>query len=376
MALWTRSKHKAKKEPGIKDGVLVKCPVKEGTFTIPDDVTAVKSDAFEGCENVKINYSPEYMINELSRLIHHEMRSIDREFKIHPVFISYEDYYPNLKVTGMDADSIEKAIRQAIEKNKYERTTPEWKVTVIDAESIPAINKEIELLGRDNLVKKNEDSVSTLHNIPFLIQWPAQQLGAISKTINELISKEGFGILFIKNLTAGVKEILHPNFVYNLIKRHSFDFVRLSPKWLLIIEVGKGVRIEASVADCGKWFTTHYYKDISPERYLKDVKTEGKLIEADKETNFEDLFDDDEGEENIANETKENETLTSSLTKKEIDWEERHFQICLALISRADIDTRAQGFPETNNIEPSKIIQQADKMVEALKKHHEEQNKI
>ena len=61
-------------------------------------------------------------------------------------------------------------------------------------------------------------------------------------------------------------------------------------------------------------------------------------------------------------------------TEKDIDWEERHFQICLALISRPDIYTLSQGCPHTDDIIPSVIISQADEMIEELKKHHEEQN--
>lgn len=49
----------------------------------------------------------------------------------------------------------------------------------------------------------------------------------------------------------------------------------------------------------------------------------------------------------------------SKTTKKEIDREERHFQICLALMTRADLDSS----------NPEAIILQADKMIEALKKH-------
>lgn len=47
---------------------------------------------------------------------------------------------------------------------------------------------------------------------------------------------------------------------------------------------------------------------------------------------------------------------------KKVDWEERHFQICLALLSRTDIDKDAR----------TAIIARADRMVEELKKHYEE----
>lgn len=68
----------------------------------------------------------------------------------------------------------------------------------------------------------------------------------------------------------------------------------------------------------------------------------------EEKPDFSDLFEDDDDEIIIA------ET-------KEIDWEERHFQICLALISRTDLDSR----------NPEAIIRRADKMVEALKNRNE-----
>ena len=63
---------------------------------------------------------------------------------------------------------------------------------------------------------------------------------------------------------------------------------------------------------------------------------------------------------------------------KEIDWEERHFQICLALISRADLTSYHNNTVATREIAHAKIIKKADEIIEALKKHHEEQkrNKI
>lgn len=67
-----------------------------------------------------------------------------------------------------------------------------------------------------------------------------------------------------------------------------------------------------------------------------------------------------------------NEKLNTSkertTARKEIDWEERHFQICLALLSRTE--TRLSGV----TIDPQMplIIERADKMVELLKDHYEE----
>lgn len=53
---------------------------------------------------------------------------------------------------------------------------------------------------------------------------------------------------------------------------------------------------------------------------------------------------------------------------KEIDWEERHFQICLALLSRTE--TGQSGV--TISPQMPMIIKRADKMVELLKEHYAE----
>ena len=54
---------------------------------------------------------------------------------------------------------------------------------------------------------------------------------------------------------------------------------------------------------------------------------------------------------------------------KEIDWEDRHFQICLALLSRPEIGLSGA----TNDPRIPMIIKTADRMVEALKTHVEKQ---
>ena len=55
------------------------------------------------------------------------------------------------------------------------------------------------------------------------------------------------------------------------------------------------------------------------------------------------------------------------MSMKEIDWEERHFQICLALIQGEASKPTMPSFPYNS------IIKIADRMVEVLKKHSEEQ---
>lgn len=61
--------------------------------------------------------------------------------------------------------------------------------------------------------------------------------------------------------------------------------------------------------------------------------------------------------------------ITPSRASKEIDWEERHFQICLALLSRTDVHSYHSNTVSTVKPNLSKIIKTADEMVELLKKH-------
>lgn len=49
------------------------------------------------------------------------------------------------------------------------------------------------------------------------------------------------------------------------------------------------------------------------------------------------------------------------MKEKEIDWEERHFQICLALLS-------------SRPTMQATIIRDADRVIQWLKEHHEKQN--
>ena len=55
---------------------------------------------------------------------------------------------------------------------------------------------------------------------------------------------------------------------------------------------------------------------------------------------------------------------------KEIDWEERHFQICLALLSGSQI--KDSGRVYNLGQMPRIVIETADKMVELLKEHHKD----
>lgn len=380
MELWTKGIKRSQKDLLIKDGVLVKCPVKEGTFTIPDDMTVVRSDAFEGCENVKINYSEKDIETRLSNQIFTSLKSLTYENdNWTKPYTELENLGPCMAVFGMTAPEIDRAIKVSLEKIEEKNPDIKWKYIEIDIDAVNDINAQIESKGRDNLVTFNDDSVSTFLNIPFLFHSPVQQLGRSIQYANDLISKEGFGVIFIKNLNKDNYKNLPHNFIYSLVKSHSFCKVRLSPKWQVIIEVGDGAKLDAP-GGVRFSFNGNWYRGVEIEEFLKEMKREGKIVEADNETNtkgkFDDLFKDDDPEENIANVTKKNETPTSSSIDKEIDWEERHFQICLALISRADLTSYHNNTVASREIAPAKIIKKADEMVEALKKHHEEQNKI
>lgn len=127
----------------IKDGVLIKCHVKDGTVTIPDDVTAVANDAFESCEDVKIKRSPEYIISKLSHSIQLEMRSIEREFEEQEYISEFGQTNPCLKVWNIKIEDIEKSISHAIETYKEKFPKNNWNVVVIDADNINSICNEI-----------------------------------------------------------------------------------------------------------------------------------------------------------------------------------------------------------------------------------------
>ena len=59
---------------------------------------------------------------------------------------------------------------------------------------------------------------------------------------------------------------------------------------------------------------------------------------------------------------------------KQIDWEERHFQICLALLSRTDLHSFHSNTVSTVDPKLPAIIKTADRMVELLKEHNSKAN--
>lgn len=381
MGLWVKGLKRSSLGLRIKDGVLVKCPVKEGTYTIPDEMTGVAANAFEGCEDVKINYSEKFIETLLSEQIFRVLKSLKRENNnwTRP-YTEFETLGPCMAVFGVNAEEIDRAIKQSLTKIEEEAPDDKWKYIEIDVDTINEINSQIESIGRDKLVTVNDDGVTTFLDMPFLFNSPVQQLGRAIEYANYLISKEGFGVIFLKNLNADNYKNLPSNFIYKLVKSHSFCQVRLSPKWQVIIEVGDGVKLDAP-GGVKFAFNGNWYRNIEPEKFLKDMKREGKLVDIDETTDSNDECDDpldDDTADSKNDSSNENKTdnISSLLKEKEIDWEERHFQICLALLSRADLTSYHNNTVSTREIIPSKIIKKADEMVEALKKHHEEQNKI
>lgn len=290
-----------------KNGIITECLRSEGEVTLPDSFEGVAKNAFDGCEGVLINYPASYIQKKLEWVIVDLMEDIEDSFDDDD-----DDYEPDhiMRVYDMSPEQIEEAIQNAVAADKVSN---EWKVVVIDADDIA-----------DQKIETGDTN----------------------------------GILFIKNLNVENVDKLPRNFIYNLIKSHSFNYVNLGPKWLIILEVGKGARLDGPL-DIGSIFIVKgNYTSLTPERFMQSMDWAGKVIEPIEETNL----DTDKEATNTKEQpsVKEATTETPSYQTKEIDWEERHFQICLALISPADY------------ISPVKIIDRADRMVAALKKHLEE----
>lgn len=274
MRLWSKGLEKVQTGEFplvIKDGVLIRCKTKEGAIAIPEEVEKVAADAFDGCENLKIDLSA----SELTNCVYHTLKSVEREFKIHPRVIEFGDPNPLLKVWNMPSDSAMAAIKSAVAKRVKDNPEIKWKTTIIDADNIADICREIEKKGRDNLVKINGDEVLTLFDIPFLMYSPVRQLGVNTNYVNDLTNKEGFGILYIKNLNSENIKTLPDNFIYNLVKSHSFAHVSLSSKWEVILECGEGVKLDAP-GDIGFIFNGNTYRNIPVAKYMEDMKRQEK----------------------------------------------------------------------------------------------------
>lgn len=354
----------------IENGVLQKCLIEREakSVRIPDNVEQINADAFDGYDDLKI-VVPRRIEEELTKSIVSSLcdrvSDYDNWTKL---YIEYMGYGPCLAVLNVDSGVIKHCILEAIKSEKDELKNVGWNVCEIDADDVNAICEEMKSIGLDNLVHVTEDSVSTFKKLPLLEYSPVSQMYGRARAINDLISKEGFGVLYLKNLNEENYRGLPHNFIYNLIKSHSFNFVRLSPKWLVIIQVGKNVVLDAQ-GGVDKLFDGNRYCFKTPAGYIKYMADLGKVVGLEPkqtQSSFSALFEDDD--EDISqgdNKTAENEepgTNQEEASRKEIDWEERHFQICLALLSRTDINSTATAA----------IITRADRMIEKLKKHYEE----
>lgn len=354
----------------IENGVLQKCLIEKDakSVRIPDNVEQINADAFEDYDNLKI-VVPRRIEDKLTKSIEsclcERVSDYDNWTKL---YIEYKEYGPCLAVSNVDPDVIKHSILEAIKSEKDELKNVKWNICEIDADNVNAICEKMNSIGRDNLVLVTEDSVSTFKNLPLLEYSPVLQMGGRARAINDLISKEGFGILYLKNLNEENYRGLPHNFIYNLIKSHSFNFVRLSPKWLVIIQVGKNVVLDAP-GGVDKLFDGNWYSFKTPAKYIKYMTDLGKVVGLEHErtkSRFSDLFaDDDEDNSQDDNEVAENKKIgvhQEEAPRKGVDWEERHFQICLALLSRTDI----------NSSTATTIIKRADRMIEVLKKHYED----
>lgn len=358
--------------------ILRRCVAKEGAtvFTIPEGVEKVVADAFEQHPDLKIIYTPriaEALTKRIGRALSDV--AIDHDNWTKP-YVEYAEYGPCMPVFNVESAILESSIKKAVDDQKKHFPDIDWNICTIDADDI---NSMCETMKEADLVSENGGSVSTLFNLPFIAVNPVRQIRSGLQEVNELISKEGFGILYIKNLNENNNSNFGHNFIYNLTKHHTFNHVRLSPKWLVIIEVGKKVRLDAPGGTrycyngAEDWFK-------NPTEYIKYMNVQGKVVEPEVPkavvgNNIE--TEDVSVEDTVHNEVSvdkeetvpEEETVKeqSACTAKEIDWEERYFQICLALIQRPDFSANHGS----SLFSVKRIMSQADSMVEALKKHNE-----
>lgn len=316
MGLWSKIIEESAIGLKIDDGVLVKCYRHEGVVTIPDDVKAVVSNAFEDCEKITINRSPEFILSKLRKALISSMEHLKEENDED----SDSTYYPVCRVFGVNDDEVEALLQGIVAGEKVEGFK---EYVAIDAAE----------LGEGRMEEQTDE-------------------------IREMVSELGYKILFLKNLTAATAETLPRNFLYNLINSHSFNHVDLGLECLIVLGISQGTRLDDDPGDVGINFSLNHYTDLTPHSYLAEIRREGKLIEPD--------------EYHARKEMHANDSKSRKQDAKVIDWEERHFQICLALLSRADITSFHTSTVSTREIAPAKIIKDADRMVEALKCHHAE----
>ena len=303
--MWSESVAQNMRGIKEKNGIITKCLKSEGEVTLPDNFEGVAKNAFDGCEDVLINYPAKYIQKELEEVIDYLIHSYRRP--------------QGLRVYDMTSEQIEDAIRNAVAKDKESN---KWKVVVIDADDI------------------------------------ADQ---------KLETGDSYGVLFIKNLNVDNVDKLDGTKLYD--QDGNFIYMDLSPNWLVVLEVGD-FQLQKKHLIGSHFSLKGRYTFLTPERFMEFMRQDGKIVEPVEETNL----DTDKEATNTKEQpsVKEATTETPSYQIKEIDWEERHFQICLALISRAELHSFHSGTVSSADIYPVKIINKADRMVAALKKHLEE----
>ena len=265
----------------IRKGVLVEIASSKRDLTeitIPMEVERVAYNAFKGHEDVKINMSPEYiqqnLVERISYLLEDVREAYDNWTK---PYVQFEEYGPCMPIFGMDFESISAALQETIKQQAADGSDIQWKTIVVDADDANEINRRIEEVGRDNVVTVVDGKVKTPFNLPFISTSPIQQVVTGIEALNHLIEEEGFGVIILKNLNENNYRNLPHNFIYNLTKNHSFCKVRLSPRWAVLIEVGPKVRLDAP-GGTRYHFTANYFKGISTENYLKDMRRADKVI--------------------------------------------------------------------------------------------------
>lgn len=281
MGLWSQVIKRSKTGLDIRHDVLVEIASSNPDLTeitIPMEVERVAYNAFKGHENVKINMSPEFIQKKLVKKLSYLLEDVRKSHNnwTEP-YIRFEEYGPCMPIFGMDFENIQAALQETIDLQTAEGSDIQWKTVVVEADDVNEINRRIENVGRDNLVTVDDGKVKTLYSLPFISASPAQQIGPDTEAVNHLIEEEGFGVIILKNLNEHNYSNLPHNFVYNLIKSHSFCKVRLSPKWAVLIEVGPKVRLDAPGGP-GYSFSAYNFKGISTEDYLKDMSRADKVI--------------------------------------------------------------------------------------------------
>lgn len=243
MELWSKSVAENKTGLKIDDGVLVKCKIKDGVVTIPDNVKAVVSDAFDGCEYIRINRSPGFIRKKLEEGLIMAMEDLKDENE-NPDD-SGTRYYPIYRVFGVEDKEVGSVLQTII--------------------------ADVKVKGFREYIAVDADELNEY------------RLEVITAKIRNTISKEGYKILFLENLTPETADALPRNFINNLVKSQSFNHLDLGIKCLVVLGIGNGTRLDEP-GDVGSHFLIDYYKNLTPKAFMREMRLEGKVIEAVAET--------------------------------------------------------------------------------------------